>query len=184
MLHRIDATIEVVTCDDPTVSPDAVRYNPSPSPEDIRFATLFIPADASQPVRVVDLFAVKNDFLAAAYDLIKCSMIEVIDPADGISFVFDEEGSPLCNSDAVHNDRATYLAHAVKFAQATGEYPADDSDADDPRHRLRTAFAWQRRVRLFGNVMVVGFDPESGEHHPVPEAFVAFAAEALDLDTV
>jgi hypothetical protein len=181
LLNEIDMTLAAVTRDDRKLSDDAVRYIPLQQPSTGRLlAALFLPADSDEPVRMVDL-PVDEDggIFAAAYQLIECRLIQVIEPVDGVNYLCDEECSPEFTSDAVLNLRASHLAHALKFAQATGEYPPDNTGATQ-RERLQDALAWQAQVRLHGNVIVVGFD--SGSYRPLPAPFLGFAREALDLD--
>jgi hypothetical protein len=161
--------------------PDAMRW--TPEVDQRRFPALLIPADPTAAIRVVDL---GDDAYAGARKVIGCDLIEkvTVEQAGLISldFLLDEEGSPVCRSDAVFNRRATVLGYAVRLAQFTGQYPAPP---DVERHDLAVAAAgWKRQVRLYGPVVILGADERTGDWVPVPERLVEFAAEALDLAKV
>lgn len=161
------------------MSTDAMIWKIRQSAGDLVFPGLLI--ETSGLVRLVDL---GRDSYQGAQRVIGCDLIEkvTVEGAGRISadFLFDEEGSPEIRSDAEFNEVATSLGCALRLSQACGSYPAPadlgfaDLDA--------MARSWHAHVRLYGPVVIVGADEQTGNWVPVPTRLVEFVAEELDLE--
>jgi hypothetical protein len=174
ILTTIDAALATATGD--PISDGAMRWQPAVA--DHQFAALLIPADPHEAIRLVDL---GGDAYAGARQHIDGNIGKhTVDEAGAIStdVLFDEDHGPDNGADP--NRRATFLVHALKMAQLTGEYPAPAGVST--RDLAEEAALWSRYVHLYGPVVIVGADERTGQWVPVPPRVVEFATEALDLE--